>query len=84
MLGFLIIKIKIKKKDMKKNIKTLKERIQFIKDYNSKPKNKNKQHPIPRGYCKRCDINLYGRNKKPITACDLVGCKVCDLSSLIC
>jgi hypothetical protein len=59
---------------MKKNIKTLKERIQFIRNYNYKPK--NKKHPIPRGYCKHCDINLYGRKKKPITACDLVGCKV--------
>ena len=71
-------------KDMKKrNIKTLKERIKFVKKHNSMPKNRDKQHPIPTGYCSHCDINLYGDSKKPITACDLVDCKVCDLSSVI-
>ena len=71
-------------KDMKKrNIKTLKERIQFVKNHNSKPINKDKQHPIPTGYCKYCDINLYGADKKPITACDLVDCTVYDPFSLI-
>ncbi len=57
--------------------------IQFVKNHNSKPINKDKQHPIPTGYCKYCDINLYGADKKPITACDLVDCTVYDPFSLI-
>lgn len=56
-------------------MKTLNERIQFTKKHNSDPINKDQQHPIPTGYCKYCQINLYGKDKKPITACDLVGCK---------
>jgi len=55
-------------------MRTLKQRIQHTKNYNYKSKNKDKQHPIPTGYCKRCDINLYGKDKKPITVCDLDDC----------
>jgi hypothetical protein len=57
-------------------MKTLNERIQFTKKHNSDPINKDQQHPIPTGYCKYCQINLYGKDKKPITACDLVDCKL--------
>ena len=87
MLGFLTILKKTKMKDMKKRkrkIKTKKERIEHVKNHNSKPKNKNNQHPIPTGYCKQCEINLYGKNKKPITVCDLVDCKIYGLFSLTC
>ena len=55
-------------------MRTLKQRIQHTKNYNYRSKNKDKQHPIPTGYCKRCDINLYGKDKKPITVCDLDDC----------